>query len=66
MSISTCKPDVLALERPEGTVAYEVSGTGPLIVCAPGMGDLRSRADLVGPAITTFARGLNSALAGGI
>jgi pimeloyl-ACP methyl ester carboxylesterase len=42
MSISTRKPDVLALERPEGTVAYEVSGTGPLIVCAPGMGDLRS------------------------
>jgi pimeloyl-ACP methyl ester carboxylesterase len=42
MSIFTCKPDVLQLQRPEGTVAYEISGTGPLVVCAPGMGDLRS------------------------
>ncbi len=30
------------LARPEGRVAYDVSGDGPLVVCAPGMGDLRS------------------------
>ena len=29
------------LRRPGGRIAYEVSGTGPLVVCAPGMGDLR-------------------------
>jgi pimeloyl-ACP methyl ester carboxylesterase len=33
---------VRALTRPEGSVAYEVAGTGPLIVCVPGMGDLRA------------------------
>jgi pimeloyl-ACP methyl ester carboxylesterase len=25
-----------------GTVAYEIAGAGPLVVCVPGMGDLRS------------------------
>lgn len=30
------------LRRPEGRVAYDVAGDGPLVVCAPGMGDLRS------------------------
>lgn len=31
------------LERPEGRIAYEDSGgAGPLVVCSPGMGDLRS------------------------
>jgi len=34
--------EVLRLARPEGAVAYEVSGEGPLIVCVPGMGDLRA------------------------
>lgn len=29
------------LETPDGTLAYDVVGDGPLIVCAPGMGDLR-------------------------
>lgn len=29
------------LERPEGRIAYDVVGEGPLVVCAPGMGDLR-------------------------
>jgi len=29
------------LERPEGRIAYDVSGEGPLVICAPGMGDLR-------------------------
>lgn len=30
------------LQRPEGRVAYEMTGTGPLVVCVPGMGDLRA------------------------
>ncbi len=30
------------LERPGGRIAYDVSGEGPLVVCAPGMGDVRS------------------------
>lgn len=30
------------LERPEGRIAYDVAGEGPLVVCVPGMGDLRS------------------------
>jgi pimeloyl-ACP methyl ester carboxylesterase len=30
------------LERPDGRIAYDVVGTGPLIVCVPGMGELRS------------------------
>lgn len=32
----------LTLERPGGRIAYDVAGTGRLVVCAPGMGDLRS------------------------
>jgi pimeloyl-ACP methyl ester carboxylesterase len=30
------------LDLPEGRLAYEVTGSGPLVVCVPGMGDLRS------------------------
>lgn len=29
-------------DTPEGRIAFEVAGDGPLILCAPGMGDLRS------------------------
>jgi len=28
--------------RPEGRIAYDVQGTGPLVVLVPGMGDLRA------------------------
>lgn len=40
------------LERPDGRLAYDVTGEGPLVVATPGMGDLRQtfrflRADLV-------------------
>jgi pimeloyl-ACP methyl ester carboxylesterase len=38
----TTTTEVHRLSRPDGSVAYEVAGTGPLIVCAPGMGDLRA------------------------
>jgi pimeloyl-ACP methyl ester carboxylesterase len=30
------------LDRGDGRIAYEVTGDGPLVVAAPGMGDLRS------------------------
>ena len=30
------------LQRPEGRIGYDVTGTGPLVVCLPGMGELRS------------------------
>jgi pimeloyl-ACP methyl ester carboxylesterase len=33
------------LPRPEGRVAYDDAGTGPLVVMVPGMGDLRSTYD---------------------
>ncbi|RMI14426.1 alpha/beta fold hydrolase [Cellulomonas triticagri] len=35
----------LLLQRPEGRVAYDDAGTGPLVVAVPGMGDLRSTYD---------------------
>lgn len=30
------------LPRPEGRIAYDDTGSGPLVVCLPGLGDLRS------------------------
>ena len=30
------------LSRPEGRIAYDVRGSGPIIIAAPGMGDIRS------------------------
>jgi pimeloyl-ACP methyl ester carboxylesterase len=30
------------LERPQGRIGYDVTGDGPLVVCLPGMGELRS------------------------
>lgn len=30
------------LPRPEGHVAYDLCGDGPLVLCIPGMGDIRS------------------------
>jgi len=37
------------LDRPEGRIGYDVSGTGPLVVLVPGMGDLRSAYRFVAP-----------------
>lgn len=34
--------DVRLLHREEGRIAYELYGEGPLVVCLPGMGELRS------------------------
>lgn len=42
MALSQAFPPVQYLHRPEGRIAYTVRGGGPLVVCVPGMGDLRS------------------------
>ena len=38
-----------SLDRPHGRIAYDVAGTGPLIVLVPGMGDLRSTYRFLAP-----------------
>lgn len=37
------------LQRPEGRIAYEVVGDGPMVLCIPGMGDLRGEYRLLTP-----------------
>jgi pimeloyl-ACP methyl ester carboxylesterase len=39
------------LPRPDGRIAYTDTGSGPLVVAVPGMGDLRSTYDDVAPAL---------------
>src|SRR3954463_7847098 len=39
------------LERPEGRIGYDVTGDGPLVVCLPGMGELRSSYRFTVPAL---------------
>jgi pimeloyl-ACP methyl ester carboxylesterase len=34
--------ETLYLDRPGGRIAYDARGRGPLVICVPGMGDLRS------------------------
>jgi pimeloyl-ACP methyl ester carboxylesterase len=44
MNISQTKEPsmtTLMLDRENGRIAYDVRGTGPLVICAPGMGDIR-------------------------
>jgi len=38
---ATASPGTQFLTRPEGKIGYDVTGTGPLVVLVPGMGDLR-------------------------
>jgi pimeloyl-ACP methyl ester carboxylesterase len=35
-------PETAYLRRPDGRVAYDVTGNGPLLVLVPGMGDVRA------------------------
>ncbi|MBJ8344376.1 alpha/beta hydrolase [Antrihabitans sp. YC2-6] len=38
------------LDRPEGRIAYDVTGaSGPLVICVPGMGELRQSYRLLAP-----------------
>jgi pimeloyl-ACP methyl ester carboxylesterase len=39
------------LDRGEGRIAFDLSGEGPLVVCQPGMGDLRSVYRFLVPAL---------------
>lgn len=39
------------LQRPEGRIAYDVRGSGPLVVMIPGMGDIRSTFRFLAPAV---------------
>lgn len=41
------------LARPEGNLAYDVAGSGPLIVCVPGMGELRQSFRHLVPLLTS-------------
>ena len=45
------RPSTEFLDRPGGRIAYEVVGTGPLVVAVPGMGDLRSSYRVLAPAL---------------
>ncbi len=38
----TAESPARMLNRDEGRIAYDVRGSGPLVVCLPGMGELRS------------------------
>jgi pimeloyl-ACP methyl ester carboxylesterase len=39
-----------SLQRPEGRIAYDVTGTeGPLVICVPGMGEVRQTYRLLAP-----------------
>ncbi|GAA1711146.1 alpha/beta hydrolase [Isoptericola hypogeus] len=44
--------EIRYLTRPQGRIAYTDTGTGPLVVAVPGMGDLRSTYDDLVPALT--------------
>jgi len=44
-------PRTQYLNRPEGRIAYDVQGTGPLVLLVPGMGDLRSAYRFVVPTL---------------
>lgn len=39
------------LERPTGRIAYDIAGDGPLIICQPSMGELRSSFRHIAPAL---------------
>ena len=39
------------LARPEGRIAFDVAGTGPLVVLVPGMGDLRATYRALAPTL---------------
>jgi pimeloyl-ACP methyl ester carboxylesterase len=54
-SISSDRPasseETLYLRRPDGRVAYDLAGTGPLLVLLPGMGDLRATYRFLAPVL---------------
>jgi pimeloyl-ACP methyl ester carboxylesterase len=49
MNATASNTDTRFLDRPEGRVAYDVRGDGPLVVLVPGMGELRSSYRFLAP-----------------
>jgi pimeloyl-ACP methyl ester carboxylesterase len=43
--------DTRTLQRDGGRIAYDVQGAGPLVICAPGMGDIRQTFRYLVPAL---------------
>ena len=43
--------DTFYLDRPGGRIAYSLLGEGPLVICLPGMGDVRSVYRFLAPAL---------------
>lgn len=50
-SLTRDGPATAYLARPGGRIAYDVAGEGPLVVCIPGMGDLRSVYRFLAPSL---------------
>jgi pimeloyl-ACP methyl ester carboxylesterase len=48
---ATRSTEIRYLTRPGGRIAYDVDGTGPLVMLVPGMGDLRATYRFVAPAL---------------
>jgi pimeloyl-ACP methyl ester carboxylesterase len=53
MSITATESATLYLDRPSGRIAYSLFGEGPLVICLPGMGDVRSVYRFLAPALAT-------------
>jgi pimeloyl-ACP methyl ester carboxylesterase len=51
MGSSATESSTIFLDRPGGRIAYDVVGNGPLVICAPGMGDVRSVYRFLAPAL---------------
>ena len=49
----TLQADTEFLDRGEGRIAFDVTGTGPLVLAVPGMGDLRTTYRHLVPALVT-------------
>ncbi len=56
---NTPRPATTMLRTSDGSIAYDVQGSGPLVICVPGMGDLRSVYRFLTPEIV--ARGFRVA-----
>ncbi len=42
MTMTSTQTSTLFVSRPGGQIAFDVQGEGPLVICVPGMGDVRS------------------------
>ena len=51
MTNSQADTETRFLTRPGGRIAYDVTGSGPLVVCVPGMGELRATYRFLAPAL---------------